>query len=62
MLEILTRLPSVKLLKSDVTDFLNSTDWILKGLEKRTSGFGCFLIATVYIDILHKLYNLDKNM
>ncbi|KMR04970.1 thyroid adenoma-associated protein [Lasius niger] len=62
ILEILTRLPSVQLLKSDVTEFLNSTDWILKGLEKRTNGFGCFPIATVYIDILHELFNLDKNM
>ncbi|XP_029175786.1 thyroid adenoma-associated protein isoform X2 [Nylanderia fulva] len=62
ILEILTRLPFVELLKSDVTDFLNSTDWILKGLEKKTSGFGCFPIATVYIDILHELYNLDQNV
>ncbi|XP_012534366.2 thyroid adenoma-associated protein isoform X2 [Monomorium pharaonis] len=64
ILEILTRLPSVRiqLLKSDVTDFLRATDWILKGLEKRANGFSCFSIASVYIDILHELYNLDKNM
>ncbi|XP_070171193.1 tRNA (32-2'-O)-methyltransferase regulator THADA isoform X4 [Polyergus mexicanus] len=62
ILEILTRLPSIQLIKSDVTDFFNATDWILKGLEKRTNGFGCFSIATVYIDILHELYNIDKNI
>jgi len=55
-------LPSIQLLKSDVIDFLNTTDWILEGLEKGINGFGCFPIATVYIDILHKLYNLDENM
>ncbi|KAL6425099.1 hypothetical protein ACFW04_009413 [Cataglyphis niger] len=62
ILEILTRLPSIQLIKSDVADFLNATDWILKGLEEKTNGFGCFPIATVYIDILHELYNLDKNI
>lgn len=62
--EILTRLPSVRmqLLKSDVTDFLRGTDWILKGLERRTDEFSCFFIASVYIDILNELYNSDKNM
>lgn len=58
------RLPSVRiqLLKSDVTNFLRATDWILKGLEKEAIRFSCFPIASVYIDIIHELYNLDKNM
>ncbi|TGZ53696.1 Thyroid adenoma-associated protein [Temnothorax longispinosus] len=62
--EILMRLPSIrtKLLQSDVTNFLCMTDWILKGLERRTISFSCFPIARVYIDILRELYNLDKNM
>jgi len=57
-------LPSVdiKQLKSDITNFLSTTDWILKDLEKKTDGLGCFPIATVYVDILHELYNLDKDM
>ncbi|KYN05760.1 Thyroid adenoma-associated protein [Cyphomyrmex costatus] len=59
--KILTRLPSVhiQLLKSDVTNFVRATDWILKGLEKETNTFSCFPIASVYIDILHCL---DENM
>nr|XP_012233310.1 PREDICTED: thyroid adenoma-associated protein isoform X1 [Linepithema humile] len=64
ILEILTKLPSVDIqrLKSDITNFLNATDWILKDLERKVDGFGCFPIATVYVDILHELYNLDKDM
>ncbi|XP_011644648.1 thyroid adenoma-associated protein homolog [Pogonomyrmex barbatus] len=64
ILEILTRLPSVhvQLSISDVTNFLSSTDWILKGLEKRTNMFSCFLVASVYVDIIRELYNLNKNM
>ncbi|XP_025991728.1 thyroid adenoma-associated protein isoform X2 [Solenopsis invicta] len=64
VLEILTRLPSVhvQLLKSDVTNFLRATNWILKELEKNANGFSCFPIASIYIDILRKLHNLDKNM
>ncbi|XP_020280401.1 thyroid adenoma-associated protein homolog isoform X2 [Pseudomyrmex gracilis] len=63
ILEILTRLPSagVQLLKSDVTNFLSAADWILKGLERKNNRFSCFPLATVYIDILHELYNLNKN-
>ncbi|KYQ58279.1 Thyroid adenoma-associated protein [Trachymyrmex zeteki] len=59
--KILTRLSSVhmQLLKSDVTNFVRATDWILKGLEKEINVFSCFPIASVYIDILH---SLDKNM
>lgn len=64
ILEILRShlLSSIQFLKSVVTIFLNATDWILKGLEKNANGFSCFPIATVYIDILHELYNLDKNI
>lgn len=49
-------------LKSDIANFLSATDWILKGLEKTADGFSCFPIATVYVDILQELYNLDKDM
>ncbi|XP_011351393.2 thyroid adenoma-associated protein homolog isoform X2 [Ooceraea biroi] len=64
ILEILTKLPlvGVQLLKSDATDLLRSTEWILKDLENKSNGFSCFPIAAVYIDILHKLYNLNKDM
>lgn len=58
------RLPSVciQLAKSDVTNFLRATDWILKGLEKKSIKFSYFPVASVYVDIIHELYNLDKNM
>jgi len=52
----------MQLLKSDITNFLRATDWILKGLERRTNEFSCFPIASVYIDILNELYDFDKNM
>ncbi|XP_011879410.1 PREDICTED: thyroid adenoma-associated protein homolog isoform X2 [Vollenhovia emeryi] len=65
ILEIFRRLPSIRvqLLKSDVANFIRATDWVLNGLERRRAvRLSCFLIASVYIDILHELYNLDKNM
>ncbi|XP_066602725.1 tRNA (32-2'-O)-methyltransferase regulator THADA isoform X2 [Prorops nasuta] len=64
ILEIVRNLESIKseISKSDFSNFITNTTWILENLQINKKGLSCFPLASVYVDVIHEIMKIDYDM